>query len=276
MLVEMNISVWTARKLDKGETDKVVGSNAAVRNAAKVHKNLMAGTSLLDKINNTAKAMRVWHLARTLPWSDGGQRLLPTSLFLDYKRAANDYQQHFDLLVDEFIQSYPALVQTAQNYLGGLFNPDDYPSVDEVRSKFGVRFTFSPIPESGDFRLDVSAEDLRELSLQYEASFDKRLNDAMREPWDRMHKALTTMTEKLTDKEGDDKKRYHETLIDNVRDLCGLLTHLNVAKDPKLEAARRDVEDMLAGTSIDMIRESALARETTKAKVDAILKQFDW
>lgn len=276
VLVELNMSVWTANKLDRGATAKVTADNSASSKAAKVHKNLMEGSHLRDKIAALSASCRAYHLQMTLPWADGGQRLLPTSLFLDYKTHMNMYRTHFDTLVDQFVTDYPALVQTAQYYLGGLFNADDYPSANDVRSKFGFRLTFSPVPEAGDFRLDVPASALAELSSQYEDSFNRRVADAMREPWERMHEALTTITKKLTDTDGDTKKRYYDSLLGNVQDLCKLLTHLNISKDPKLEEARREIEAMLADTSMDMIRESAMARANTKHKVDAILKQFEW
>jgi hypothetical protein len=236
----------------------------------------MEGTTLRNGIANLATAARAYHLMRSLPWTDGGQRLLPTGLFLDYKTQMNNYHAQFNALVNDFVDKYPALVQTAQNYLGNLFNADDYPSAEEVRSKFGFKLTFSPVPDSGDFRLDIPANALAELSQQYENNFNNRLAEAMREPWDKLRKTLVAMTEKLADTDNDGKKRYHDSLMDNVKDMCGLLTHLNVSKDPKLEEARREVESMLAGTSMDLIRESALARAETKSKVDAILKQFEW
>jgi len=278
VLVEMNISVWTANKLDKSATDKVVADNAAVQNAAQVRKNLMAGTTLRKDIADYAASCRLWHNTRTLPWADKGARLLPTSLFMDYKSEANVRRDMFAKMVDNFITQYPALVQTANNYLGTLFNPNDYPSVDEVRSKFGFKLVFSPVAEAGDFRLQVAEQDLQDLRQQYEDSFKDRLADAMREPWDRLHKLLSGMSEKLTDIEGEDesKKRYHDTLITNAQGLCAMLTHLNVTKDPKLEQARRDLEVTMLGADIDVIKDSADVRREMKSKLDAILKQYEW
>jgi hypothetical protein len=274
----MNISVWTANKLDKSATEKVVSDNAAVQNAAQVRKNLMAGTTLRKDIADYAAGCRLWHNTRTLPWADKGARLLSTSLFMDYKSEANVRRDTFNKMVDTFIQQYPSLVQTANNYLGTLFNPEDYPSVDEVRDKFGFRLVFSPVPESGDFRLQVAEQDLNDLRQQYESNFNDRLAEAMREPWDRLHKLLTGMSEKLTDVEGEDesKKRYHDTLITNAQSLCSLLTHLNVTKDAKLEQARRDLELTMLGADIDAIKESPEVRKGMKDKLDAILKQYEW
>lgn len=276
--VEMNISVWTANKLDKSATEKVVSDNAAVQNAAQVRKNLMAGTSLRKDIADYAAGCRLWHNTRTLPWADKGPRLLATSLFTEYKSEANIRRDTFNKMVDNFMVQYPSLVQTAHNYLGNLFNPEDYPSADAVYEKFGFRLVFSPVPEAGDFRLQVAEQDLQDLRQQYEDSFTSRLAEAMREPWDRLHKMLAGMSEKLTDVEGEDetKKRYHDTLITNAQSLCSLLTHLNVTKDPKLEQARRDLELTMLGADIDAIKESPEVRKSMKDKVDAILKQYEW
>lgn len=279
VLVEMNISVWTANKIDRNETDKVIAGNSAVKNAAQVRKNLMAGTSLRKDISDYAAGCRMWHNTRTLPWTDKGMRLMPTSLFMDYKQEANVRRDTFNKMVDNFITAYPSLVQTAQNYLGGLFKAEDYPDIDEVRSKFGFRLVFSPVPEAGDFRLDVAAQDLQDLRTQYEESFNDRLADAMREPWERLHKLLTETSKKLTDKANEDeqkKTRYHDTLITNATSLCSMLTHLNITKDPKLEEARRQLEQTMIGADIDAIKESAEVRASMKNKVDAILSQFDW
>jgi hypothetical protein len=277
-MVEMNISVWTANKIDKSATDKVVSDNLAVQNAAQVRKNLMAGTSMRKDIADYAAGCRLWHNTRTLPWADKGARLLATSLFMDYKAEANVRRATFDKMVDNFMVQYPSLVQTANNYLGTLFNAEDYPSPDKVREKFGFRLVFSPVPEAGDFRLQVAEQDLNDLRQQYEESFNLRLSEAMREPWDRLHKLIAGMSEKLTDADGEDenKKRYHDTLITNAQSLCGMLTHLNITKDPQLEQARRDLELTMLGADIDAIKESPEVRKGMKDKLDAILKQYEW
>ena len=277
VLVEMNISVWTANKLDKGATEGVLTSNGATSgDAAQVRKNLMAGTSARKEIADYAAGCRLWHNTRTLPWADKGARLLPTSLFLDYKAEANIRRDTFNQMVDAFIGNYPALVQTASNYMGTLFNQDDYPSPDAVREKFGYRLVFSPVPESGDFRLDLPAQDIREMEQSYQSAFDDRLAEAMRTPWDQLHKMLGTMSTKLTEGDEDAKKRWHDTFVTNAHELCAMLTHLNVAKDPKLEAARRQLETAMIGVDIEDIKDDELTRANLKGKLDNILKEYEW
>jgi hypothetical protein len=277
VLVEMNISVWTANKLDKGATEGVLTSNGATSgDAAQVRKNLMAGTSARKEIADYAAGCRLWHNTRTLPWADKGARLLPTSLFLDYKAEANIRRDTFNQMVDAFIGNYPALVQTASNYMGTLFNQDDYPSPDTVREKFGYRLVFSPVPETGDFRIDLPKQDILEMEQSYQSAFDDRLAEAMRTPWDQLHKMLGTMSAKLTEGDEDTKKRWHDTFVTNAQEMCAMLTHLNVAKDPKLEDARRQLEVAMIGVDIEDIKDDELTRANLKGKLDTILKEYEW
>ena len=278
VLVELNISVWTANKLDKGATEAVLNNNSASKDSAQVRKNLMAGTDKRKKISDYAAKARLYHNQTTLSWSDKGARLLPTSLFMDYKSNMNVYQQNMNTMIEDFYANYGDLIELSKHHMGDLFNPYDYPSIEELRSKFGFRLVFSPLPEGGDFRLDIPKADMDELGQQYESAFNDRLKDAMREPWEKLHKTLIHISEKLTDIDGDDetKKRYHDTLITNAQELCGLLTHLNVTKDPLLENARRSLELTMLGVDIEAIKESPDVRSSVKAKVDDILKKFDW
>jgi len=276
LLVELNIGVWTAAIQDKTRTEEITHSNSAVRSAAKVTKHLMAGTSARKDIADYAAATRMWHNTKTLPWADRGSRLIPLSLFFDYKQEADVRKATFDGMVDKFIDEYPQHVEKAKANLGDLFDETDYPDAEEVRKKFSFKLVFSPMPESGDFRLDIPAQALEEIKQEYEASQNARLAEAMREPWDRLYKVLQNISAKLTDTNDDEKKRYHETLISNAQDLCTMLTHLNVTRDPELEKARRDLQSALLGVDIVEIRESADTRADVKKRIDEVLKAYSW
>ena len=277
LLVELNISVWPASKVDREITDKVNTDAGAVRGASQTKKNLFAGTSLRKDISDFAARVRLFHNKHTLPWADKGERMLPTALFMDYKQAMNGYEHSFNMMCNNFFLEYPRLVSEAPQALQGLFKAEDYPDIEDVKLKFGFKRTVKPVPEAGDFRLDIPAHDLIEMREEFEKQQLNKLAEAMREPWDRLHKTLVGMSEKLTDADGDEtKKRYHDSLISNPLELCQLLTKLNVTKDPKLEEARKQVELTMLGASIEDIKEDADSRSELKSKVDAILNKFTW
>ena len=278
MLVELNISVWTGQKVDRAATTKVTDDANAAADAGQFKKNLTAGTYLRKELADYAALCRTWHNGRTMPWSDRGPRLLPTSMFVEYKQEVNARQGLFMSKVDAFCEEYPRLLAAAPYHLGDLFNPNDYPTVEEVRDKFGFQLVFSPVPESGDFRVRAGDVDLAELRQQYEDAYDARVKDAMQSAWDKVHDMLTRMSEKLTDPESESAKGklFHGTFLTNVDDLCALLAHLNITKDPQLEIARRALQKMVSGVDIDDVRKDPGTRIDLKAQVDAALKAFDW
>ena len=276
VLVELNISVWPASKLDREITDKVNTDASAVRGASQTKKNLFAGTSLRKDISDFAARVRLYHNKHTLPWADKGERMLPTALFMDYKQTMNGFEQTFNMMCSNFFIEYPRLVAEAPTNLGTMYKAEDYPELTDVRLKFGFRRTVKPVPEAGDFRLDIPANDLDDMRSEFLKQQDNKLAEAMREPWDRLHEMLVGISEKLTDKDGEAKKRYHDTLITNPIELCGLLTKLNVTNDPKLEEARRQLEMAMIGADIEDIKEDPHARSDLKSRVDDILKRFEW
>ena len=276
LLVELNISVWPASKLDREITDKVNTDASAVKGASQTKKNLFAGTSLRKDISDFAARVRLYHNKHTLPWADKGERMLPTALFMDYKQTMNGFEQTFNMMCQNFYIEYPRLVVEAPTNLGSMYKAEDYPELTDVKLKFGFRRAVKPVPEAGDFRLDIPAHDLDEMREEFLKQQDNKLAEAMREPWERLHEMLVGISDKLTDVEGDGKKRYHDTLISNPIELCSLLTKLNVTKDPKLEEARRQLEMTMLGADIEDIKEHAPARIELKSKVDEILKRFDW
>ena len=147
MLVELGISVWTARKLDKRASEDVTTQNHADKGMANVNKKLLACDEL-TALQKFAANSRTSHYAMTLPWSDSGLRLLTTSKYFDYNRAMTELQTEFFVLVDKFLSRYEWLINETQLKLGDMYNPSEYPSLDRVRSKFGFRLNYIPLPEN--------------------------------------------------------------------------------------------------------------------------------
>ena len=275
VLVELNISVWTANKLDRDVSNKVsTDANASV-DAGQYRKNLMAGTTKRKAIADYASGCRLWHSSRTLPWADKGQRMLPMPLFFEYKEEAKVRREVFNEMVEDFVKEYPELVSNAATHLGALYDPTDYPSADEISNRFGFRTVFSPIPESGDFRVDAPAEELQEMRDEYDARLDERLAEAMQHPWKKLHKELTDMHAKLVKAtQTDSSMRWHDTFLTNPAELCSLLTHMNVTNDPKLEQARQELERAIMGKNIDSLKTDDLEQAELKDDLKVVLDKY--
>jgi hypothetical protein len=277
VLVDLNLSVWTGRKMDKKTSDEVVlAKSAHSKQAATVSKHLLAGNDTLARIQKHAANIRNWHYQQTLPWSDGGSRLLPMKSFFDYKAQLGEFETEFDEMITEFVHEYPVLVSAAAFQLGDLFDRGEYPEVSSILDKFKFKYVFLPLPESGDFRVDAGEEAKAELQAQFAGYYETKINDAMKDMWDRLHDNLSKLSERLDYSDDGVKKIFRDSLVTNALEMCGMLSNLNVTNDPKLEDARRKLEDALLGIEATDLRESPALRNDVKTKVDNILKSFDF
>ena len=273
MLVDLNISMWTGRKMDKKVSEEIDASKSTKARAGNYHKKLLAGSDKLEKVQKIATAVRTWNYQQTLPWSDGGSRLLPMKSFFDYKQTLNNFENQYNDAVNDFLTEYPQLVSGSAFTLGDLFDRGEYPDVEELRNKFRFKYVFCPVPDAGDFRIDVEEQAKNELQQQYKEYYDGKLADAMKDAWDRLHDTLTHLSERM-DYTDENKKKFWDSTITNATDLCGLLTSLNITNDPKMEHARQQLEKALSGVEASDIRESEAIRSSVKSKVDDILSMF--
>ena len=280
MLVEFNASVWTARKLDKSTTDEVVtNKNAAAKDAARVNKHLLAGRTELDVVQQMVNRARNYVYDHTLPWSDSGLRLLPTANFVSFTERMNQFEEEFAMLVSDFVNIYPTLITAQAMALGDMFKRDDYPTANEIMTKFAFRVGFLPVPTAGDFRVDIGNEAQAELKAKLEAMAEERVEAAMRDIRTRLKEHLKRMSDRLTTDyvQGEAKqRRFHDSLVDGALELCDLTKSLNVINDAALEQARKELESALLGVTPQELRKNEGIRQDTKKAVDAILNKFSF
>ena len=132
LIVNLSLSVWTGRKLDKRVSEEVDQQNSTKTRAGNYHKNLLAGSSKLTEITKIANAIRSWMYGVTQPWGDNGDRVLNMAHFMEFKDRLTDYEAQFSTAVNNFLNDYDTLVAAAAFQLGDLFNREDTPHVSTL------------------------------------------------------------------------------------------------------------------------------------------------
>ena len=105
MLVYLNISFWAARKYDRKISQEIENQYNA-DDAGRYNKILIAKEHLAN-IQKIISAARTFHYENTLPWSDNGGRLLPSTNYFAYVKAIQCYKDDFEREVSNFIRVYP-------------------------------------------------------------------------------------------------------------------------------------------------------------------------
>ena len=268
MLARLSISQWTARKHDRTVSAEVEKAHSA-HDAGRYNK-LLVNKALLDPISKLAGVIRQYHYAQTLPWNDGGDRLLPSALFLDYTAEIRKFKAEYQALVRTLVAAYPAEVQAARNRLGTMYDPSDYPEAHELHSRFDIAVEFVPVPDAKDFRVDVSDEAAEEIRNQITESVNARQTQAVKDCYRRVREVESKLYERLSIEDA----VFKDSLVGNARDLMTVLPALNITQDPELDALHHEISAMLV--SPQTLRNDPVARKATADAADAILAKLPW
>jgi hypothetical protein len=273
MLVELGISVWTARKQDKRASEEVTMAKQADKGVARVTKSLLGSCDELDALVKFGANVRNIHYNSTLPWSDMGPRLLPTPRYFAYHKNMSALQTEFYRMVDAFLGAYDLEVAAAQAKLGDLFDVSEYPNTSELRQKFAFRFNYIPLPDAGDWRLDIGNEALASLRDQYQAHYAGQLNDAMKDIWSRLHDVLAKLSRQLSDQTEDGKTpKIYTSVFDRMLEVIELMETCNLTGDITMQTMQRRLAQAFKGVTVEAVKDDAYLRRDTKQAIDAAIK----
>jgi hypothetical protein len=269
LLVQLNISQWTARKYDKKASRKVAEEFHSYIDQGRYNKALLPMNGLLDRVHKKTTLIRTKFYTNTSPWGIEGTFMLSSKNYLSFTNEFRKEKGEWQYLVDDFLNNYDDLRQDAQRVLGQLYNEADYPSQDMLARKFSMDLAIFPVP-STDFRVAIGDEELAEIQKDVERRVMDAQNHAMQDLWDRLYKQVEHMTEKLSDP----KAIFRDSMVDNARELCSLLPRLNFTDDPNLENLRQQVEANIARHHPDALRNDPDLRQDTAAEAKAIMEKM--
>ena len=269
LLVQLNISQWTARKYDKKASRKVAEEFHSYIDQGRYNKALLPMNGLLDRVHKKTTLIRTKFYTNTSPWGIEGTFMLSSKNYLSFTNEFRKEKGEWQYLVDDFLNNYDDLRQDAQRVLGQLYNEDDYPSQDMLARKFSMDLAIFPVP-STDFRVAIGDEELAEIQKDVERRVVDAQNHAMQDLWDRLYKQVEHMTEKLSDP----KAIFRDSMVENARELCSLLPRLNFTDDPNLENLRQQVEANIARHHPDALRNDPDLRQDTAAEAKAIMEKM--
>ena len=270
MLINLSISVFSGEKVDKAVSDDVAAQhNTTARDAGRFSKQII-GKHSLEAIKGHAGAARLLHYQRTLPWSDLGGRLLSVAGYMDYCNAMRQVQAAFTHEVDRFIDAYPSLIEDARTRLNGMFNIDDYPAVSALRERFSFEVGASPLPSGKNWFLDMADGEMEALRRHADQRLAHSIDEAVRDTYRRVADVTSKMAHKLNEYDPKEKKGiFRDSLVENIRELAGLLPVLNITDDPRLSQLGRDLAQ-LTKHSATALREDHVFREEAATRAQQV------
>ena len=209
-------------------------------------------------------------MARLAPWDDNGTRILPVELSVDFMDRIAGLGRKWGDAVDRFVRSWPNIVDDARRRLNGQFNPDNYPTAEEMRERFPWSVTYAPLPVGGHFVVDAPAEMLREFQSSFDVDNLQRIQQSTVYLKEQFAEKLGAIVKKCVSFEPG-KSRIHASLLTSLEALVDDLPKLVLTDDPAFLAAVDDARRLVRTTDIDALREDDSARKSVVEGARSIL-----
>ena len=235
--------------------------------------------SPIREIMATYNEVYQYHKTNTLPYVDGGPRLLPSERYMDYTQEMKHRIAKADKLLDTHIPDYNQLVMDDVNYRNSSTitgraraSVNDYPTAEEFERSMSIDLRFQPMPNESHFLFDLSEDDL--------ASFRRSEEDAAAlanaDTIQRMLKPTKALVDRLAEYRGEKGERFHNSLVENVIEGCKLARQLALSPSPELLTEITALEEVAKGylDTVEIIKGSPLAREQARSKLEAVASKM--
>jgi hypothetical protein len=148
-------------------------------------------------------------------------------------------------------------------------------SEDAIRKRFYVDVEVKPVPESGDFRTELSEKTVKAIVADIERRGKQRVELAMQDIYQRVADMTERMVERLRafkPAEGDERSQniFKDSLVWNIKELADLLPVLNITGDTRIDALQLQLKG-LTENSPEILRSNDRIRAKTADKADKIL-----
>lgn len=269
MLASLRLSVWRARRFDTRATEEVEKNHSA-KDIGRFNKKLLTDDALSYKsVCSIATQAREFFNAHTLEYDQLGVRLLPTAVYLKVTDRLREYQDEFRQATADFLAEYPALKEQAKSALNGLYTEADYPTVEALSTKFGMRLSPLPFPDASQFGINLPDNVLAGLKADMDERVFSAVKTANEDLVGRLYEAVQTFANRLYG-----ARNVRLGVVDKVRDLCDLLPTLNFTQDPALTDILNETRQHLACYTGAELKESPDLRQKVAEKAMEIEAQM--
>lgn len=278
MIAKLSIKSWGGSVVDHEVTEEVSHQHkASLKGAGRYSKTLVAG-HFKKPLNSAISKARQTHLALTLPWGDDGARILAANGYLHYDAQMLKRRQDFERQVDLFCKGVDLYKQEAEQRLGDMYDPSDYPNEKDLREMYSMSVDIENVSEAGDFRAELPEDAVKAIVDGIEHRNKVKMTNAMNDVFKRVESVAAKMSKSLKEykpatSDSPAENIFKDTLVTNIKDQADLLDALNITGDERISKIKDELLEGLVEHSPEILRSDKDARRETQAKADAILKK---
>lgn len=225
-------------------------------------------------VTSTISRARAYWRTMTVPFPIKGIRLIRKDLIPQFHEAM---QKHHAELVESVVVlagKYEELRTAAQERLGDLFNPADYPQ--QIDKQFGLWWDF-PSVEPPSYLKDLNPSLYEEQARKVQQQFESALALAEDAFASELQSLVTHLVDKLTgDAEADGKpKVFRNSAVSNLTEFFARFQQMNVRGNSELTALVQQAEQILGGVDPNDLRKDQSLKAHVSDKMAAVKAALD-
>lgn len=291
--VSLTINMWTARRLDKKVTRQVADDHGMGDQIGRYNKALLIEdingkvAKEFKELETAGNAARNTHYEQTLPWGQDGSRVITAANFIEWANAMREARNTFIRKRDTLVEAYPRLIRQSErlmeegaelqrqklrrqgkfdeaNAVVSLFDARNYPTTESIKTRFRFATGSEPLPTSGDFRTELSDNQVRMIKEQIESQIHSTVEAANQDLLERLYNIAKRCAHL-----GDPKSVLQKALAQDVQSVCAIAGRLNLTGNTWIETFRHRIQKELAHTP-DMLKAVPEEREALAARASRI------
>lgn len=240
LLVDLHITNWTGRKTDRSVSTEISVNKRTKGSGGKFIKNLLPDNPYMKEITKYVNSANTYYMNMTLAWGNK-QRLLPVDRLDDWTTNIKLIRDGWEKAVQDMKNNYEDSIENARHSLGELFDYADYPSPNDLRFTFDIKYTSIP---GADFRVSVHKDIVEDIRKQIQSDLEDQANDSIMEIIQRFQRNICVLVDALDRENG----RLHASLFENLQLLVDTAGSLNIFNDPDIARIIAESRELLVNT----------------------------
>ena len=221
------------------------------------HPCFKAVTAVRSRLQNYWKGV-------SLPFPEPGVRLVLREQVDEFACRMGLFQEELDEAVAVLDNRYGELRATAEQKLGHLYNPADYPL--SLVGLFSIEWDF-PSVEPPNYLQQLNPELYQQECERVQRRFDDAIQLAEEAFTTELSKLVSHLTERLSGNNDGKVKIFRDSAVENLTEFFARFRQLNVRSNEQLDNLVTDAQRIIQGIEPQGLRENAGLRQQVATEV---------
>ena len=240
---------------------------------------LSAAKKLLDTTHPAFKAvtavrsrLQSYWKGTSLPYPEPGIRLIRRDQVEGFADRMHHFQEELEDAVATLDSHYGELITAAQQKLGNLYNPADYPQ--SLIGLFQVEFDF-PSVEPPNYLQHLNPELYQQECDRVQRRFDEAVQLAEEAFTSELAKLVSHLTERMSGQVDGKAKIFRDSAVENLTEFFNRFRQLNVRSNEQLDLLVEDAQRVVRGIGPQELRDNTGLRQHVATELSRVQSVLD-